>query len=42
MVQNEIISNKKTKKTNIEILKKSLYKNMVDPDILIRTGGHKD
>ena len=41
--KNEIINAiKKTKKTNIRNFEKNLYtKNMVDPDILIRTGGHK-
>ena len=41
--KNEIINAiKKTKKTNIGNFEKNLYtKNMVDPDILIRTGGHK-
>ena len=32
---------KKTKKLTIKNLKKSLYKKLPDPDILIRTGGHQ-
>ena len=39
----EILSSaKKTKNLNLKNLKKNLYtQNMPDPDILIRTGGHK-
>ena len=33
---------KKTKKINLKNLEKNLYtKNMANPDILIRTGGHQ-
>ena len=41
--KNEIINAfKKTKKININNLKKNLYtKNIPDPEILIRTGGHQ-
>ncbi len=41
--KNEIImAMKKTKKINIKNFEKNLYtQNMPDPDILIRTGGHK-
>ena len=37
-----ITAMKKTKKINIKNFEKNLYtQNMPDPDILIRTGGHK-
>ncbi len=41
--QQEILNSaKKTKKLNLKNLKKNLYtQNMPDPEILIRTGGHK-
>ena len=41
--KNEMITAmKKTKKINIKNFEKNLYtQNMPDPDILIRTGGHK-
>ena len=41
--KNEILNAiKKTKKLVLKILKKNLYtKNLSDPDILIRTGGHQ-
>ena len=40
--KNEIVRANKTKQTNVKNFEKNLYtKNMPDPEILVRTGGHQ-